>query len=115
MAGSEKANPVSISELWKSVGLEELRLALRKVEEECGKFENSLRALPECDQCARVALLEQIQKTGKELGGEIISLVTLSETLKQAVGTAEEAQVVLSQNCPPACCCKSGKCPCHAK
>lgn len=29
-----------------------------------GGFEEALKALPSCDDCARVALLDQIRKTG---------------------------------------------------
>jgi len=47
--------------------LEELRMALKKSGIFFKGFEDSLKALTQCDQCARVAFLEQIKITGEAL------------------------------------------------
>gem|GEM_PF-1852990 len=103
-----------LENLWRNLGLEELRIALKKIEDFSRKFEGALQALPECDQCARVSLLEQIQASGEILGGEVVNIVALAGTLKQAVSVAEKAQNHLVESCPPACRCSGGACTCHS-
>ncbi|MBI3313913.1 MAG: hypothetical protein HYZ83_06735 [Candidatus Omnitrophica bacterium] len=101
--------------LWKRVGLAELRAALKNINDLTNQFEKALASLPQCDQCARVQLLEQIQKTGNRLSGEVISLISLSATLKDAVSAAEAAEKKLIEQCPETCKCEGDQCTCHAK
>lgn len=99
--------------LWRGVGLGELREALKEVEALMRHFEASLRALPPCTACARVNLLQQIRATGSRLGGKIVSLSVLAETLKGAVGAAEQAAAQLAANTPEPCHCPGAQCACH--
>jgi hypothetical protein len=99
--------------LWREVGLEELRQALREVEALTRCFEASLHALPPCAACARVSILQQIHADGSRLGSKVVSLTVLASTLKQAVAVAEQAQTELAANVPAPCQCSSGPCTCH--
>jgi len=102
-----------IDALWKRVGLQELREALARTEELIRGFEGALKAMPSCDDCAQVALLDQIRKTGGRLSSETVSLSVLAENLKEAVATAELAQAELGANAPDPCRCPTGLCTCH--
>ena len=102
-----------VDDLWRDVGLEELRQALKDVESLTRRFEASLQALPPCAACARVTLLQEIRATGSRLGGKVVSLTVLAETLKGAVGVAEQAAAQLAANVPEACQCPGTRCTCH--
>lgn len=99
--------------LWKDVGLEELREALKEVQSLTRHFEASLQALPPCTACARGNLLQQIRSTGSRLSGKIVSLTVLAETLKEAVGAAEQAAAQLEAAAPEPCQCPGARCTCH--
>lgn len=99
--------------LWKRVGLEQLRHSLLKVEELTHSFEESLKGLPKCDQCAKVALIEKIQSSAGDLGGEVVGLSALAGTLKESIGSAERAKEALEQDCPDNCQCSGEPCTCH--
>ena len=110
-------NPQAIdgNVIWKRLGLEELRLALTRVIAFAEEFEGALRALPPCDSCARAALLDKIEASGRELGGAAISVSTLAEVLRCAQAAAESAQVELERCRPETCACPAGRCTCgHA-
>ncbi|MBI3996446.1 MAG: hypothetical protein HY352_02180 [Candidatus Omnitrophica bacterium] len=100
-------------DLWRRVGLDELRQALVRTRGLMEQFEQALRMLPPCNACARVALLERIDAAGQGLSGEIIGLSVLASTLKQAVAAAEHTQAELGANTPEPCRCSSGQCTCH--
>ena len=100
-------------DLWRAVGLEELRQALNDVETLTRRFETSLQALPPCTACARINLLQEIRATGSRLGGKIVSLTVLAETLKGAVVIAEQAAAQLATNVPDSCQCPGTQCTCH--
>ena len=102
-----------LEELWKRVGLSELRGSVQKAEGLIRDFEEALRALPPCDECARARLLEQIRGTGGRLSGEVVSLSVLAESLKTAMETAEQARQALEGAPPEPCRCPSGGCACH--
>lgn len=104
---------IDLDKIWSRVGLQELRSALRKIEDLSAQFEKTLSDLPVCDQCAHLRLLEEIQKKGKDLGGEVISLVSLAESLKNAVVIAEKTQEKLVEQCPETCQCHEDQCTCH--
>jgi len=108
MDGKEMAD-----ELWKSMGLENLRRGLRRVTVLAEQFEGALRGLPGCNKCARLVLLENINRTGNELSGEVINLSVLAATLKDIVRSAEEAQKSLCENMPEPCRCNEKECTCH--
>jgi len=110
VADETSFNPENI---WKRVGLDELRQALATVDNLTHRFERALQELPRCNQCARIVLLEQIQKTGDSLSGELISLSALAGTLKNTIQIAEKAQKHLAKDVPPACRCEEGECTCH--
>ncbi len=101
-------------DLWRRVGLEELRRELAQVSNLIKDFQCAIESLPPCDQCARVALLEQIHSTGKALGHQAISLTVLAESLEGVVATAERTQAELAANAPEPCKCAAGPCVCHA-
>ena len=100
-------------DLWKQVGLEELRKALKDVEILTRHFEKLLRMLPPCSTCARVNLLQQVHAVGSRLGSEIISLTVLASILKQVMAVAEQAQGELVADAPAPCQCSTGPCTCH--
>ena len=102
-----------VENIWKRVGLEKLRQQLRQVIVSSKKFEQSLRSLPACNECAKVVLLEHIQKTGRRLSGQVVSLTTLAETLKSTLKATEHVEKILIENAPPPCKCGSQKCSCH--
>ena len=100
-------------DLWRRVGLHELRQALVRTQGLMQEFEQALRTLPPCNACARVNLLEHIHAAGRHLSGEVASLSALAGTLKQAVAAAEQIQTELAANAPAPCRCSSGQCTCH--
>ena len=100
-------------ELWKRVGLHELRDTLEQVTILMNRFEQALQALPPCNHCAQAALLEQVHRTGNQLSGQVVSLTVLAETLKQAVAVSERAHEMLSASQLTPCRCPSGPCTCH--
>ena len=107
------APQVESEDLWRRVGLEELRRTLAQVSDLIKDFERALRALPSCNQCARVALLEQIRGAGEALGRQTISLAMLAESLEGAVAAAEQTKAAFTANAPEPCRCPSGPCTCH--
>ena len=104
---------VNSEDLWRRMGLDELRHALVRTQGVMQQFEQALRTLPPCNACARVSLLEQIHAAGRHLSSEAASLSVLAGTLKQAVAAAEQTQTKLAANAPPPCRCSSGQCTCH--
>ncbi len=104
---------IDSDELWKRVGLEQLRRTLVRVQDLVKHFKQALHTLPPCNSCARVALLEQISMTGRKLSGEVTSLSVLAATLKQAVAIAEHTQIELTADALKPCECTGGQCLCH--
>lgn len=102
-----------IEELWKNIGLEELRSALGRVDVSFRRFEKALAALPACNECAKTALLSEIETSGTELGGEVVGLLSLAGTLKAAVAAVEKTHAEFLQNCPEPCRCSGPTCTCH--
>ena len=102
----------SINKLWQKLGLQELRERLKEVVSSAEGFEQALKALPACDKCARLILLDQIERTGRKLGSEVISLTAMAETLKSVGQAAEDAQTKLSQGIPGPCQCREEECVC---
>ena len=103
---------VESEDLWKRVGLEELRQALEHVTVLAREFEEALKALPPCDACARALLLERIEASGRRLGSAAISVSTLADMLHQAHATAELARQELARCAPESCACPPGRCTC---
>lgn len=103
-----------LEELWKRVGLSQLRGSVLKAEGLIRDFEEALRALPPCDKCARARLLEQIRGTGGRLSGEVVSLAVLAESLKTTMEVTEQARKALEGDPPEPCRCPDGGCTCHA-
>ena len=99
--------------LWRRVGLDELRQALVRIEELMYGFENTLRSLPPCNACARAKLVERIQSDSHQLSREMTTLSVLAESLKGALGTAEQCTTDLTANAPAPCRCTGGACTCH--
>ena len=108
----EPSPGVDTEDIWKRVGLEELRQALERVTTLAEEFEDALKALPPCDACARALLLERIEASGRRLGGAAISVSTLADVLRQAQATAEDAQQELVRCAPESCACPPGRCAC---
>lgn len=109
-------SPVSreeLEELWKRVGLGELRSALEKVEGLRQDLERLLGDLPACDKCARAALMKQIEQAGIRLGGEVMGLTTMAASLQKTLAQAEGAvSQWVSQPAAP-CRCAGEPCRCH--
>ena len=101
------------NEIWKRVGLHELRKELQNVVASAERFELALRELPSCDKCAKLALLEHIQNTGRKLGTQVASLSVLAESLKSTVEITENIKTQLTENIPQSCKCQGKKCSCH--
>jgi hypothetical protein len=101
------------SRLWKRVGLHELRGQLEHVASAAKRFEQALKELPSCDECAKLALLDYIQSTGRKLGTQVASLSVLAESLKSTVDAVQGYQIELTANPPRPCQCKSDRCSCH--
>ncbi len=106
-------NSLDVERLWKRVGLQELRQNLKRAETLIDAFEQALKSLPSCDECAKGALLEQIRVTSKEVGIEAVSLSVLAEAMREAVTVAEETQSELHANAPDPCRCAGERCRCH--
>lgn len=104
---------IDSEDLWRRVGLDELRQTLVRTQTLMQQFEQALRTLPPCNACARVSLLEQVHSAGRHLSVEAGSLSVLAGMLKQAVAAAEQTQTELAANAPPPCRCSSGPCTCH--
>ncbi len=109
-----KVNSVDSEILWRRIGLKELRQALIGVEVLTRQFEEALRALPTCDECARTVLLEQINAAGSRLSSQVVSLAVLASTLKKAGAKAEEKIGQLMERPPDPCHCPSRECTCHS-
>ena len=103
---------INTEDVWKRVGLEELRQALERVTVLAKAFEEALQALPPCDACARALLLERIESSGRRLGGAAISVSMLADVLRQAQATAEDARQELQRCAPESCACPPGRCAC---
>ncbi len=99
--------------LWKRVGLEELREVLLRVMALTQEFEQALKALPPCDSCARAALLDRIETSGRKLASAAVGVSTLAEVLRQAQVTLEAAQKELERCAPETCACPPGACTCN--
>jgi len=104
---------VDTDELWRRVGLHELRQALMRIEELMYGFESTLRALPPCNVCARAKLVERIQSDSHRLSREMTSLSVLTESLKGALSTTEQCTAALTAKPPVPCQCTGGECTCH--
>lgn len=109
------ANPggLSTDELWRRVGLEELRHTIRQTEDAVHAFEQALKHLPTCNACARLALLEQLRGSSRNLGREAVGLQVLIATLQQTMDIVEREQAVLSEHSPTPCRCAGEPCRCH--
>ncbi len=103
------------ADLWTQMGLEELRQALEGVEALVKCFEASLRSLPPCTACARVALIQQVDTTGTRLGSRIIGLTVLAASLKEALAAVEQAGAALASNPARPCRCPGTQCTCHGE
>ncbi len=109
----EKQISSDVEMLWKRVGLDELRGHLKDVKALAERFEQALSMLPSCDQCAKLALLDHIEKSGRKLSSQVMNLTMLTESLRTAAGASENAEKVLCDHAPHPCQCRSEKCSCH--
>lgn len=103
----------SSEQLWKRIGLHELRSALENVANAAKRFEQALGELPVCDECAKFALLEHIQNTGRKLGTQAASLSVLAESLKGSADVAQNLKAGLVEHAPKPCQCSGKVCSCH--
>lgn len=103
----------SSEQIWKRIGLHELRSALENVVKAAQRFEQALEELPTCDECAKLALLEHIQDTGRKLGTQAASLSVLAESLKGTESVAENLKLSLIERAPKPCKCRGKACSCH--
>lgn len=104
---------LDIEKLWKRIGLGELRKQLKSVIQTIEEFEQTVKLLPGCDQCAKVALLEHIEKEGRRLGTQVMSLTALTSTLKGASNAAETLERKFLDTMPHPCQCGETPCTCH--
>ncbi len=103
----------SSEQIWKRIGLHELRSALENIVKAAQRFEEALGQLPTCDECAKLALLEHIQNTGRKLGTQATSLSVLAESLKGTETVAENLKSSLIEHAPKPCKCNGKECSCH--
>ncbi len=103
----------SSEQLWKRIGLHELRNALENIVTAAKRFEQALRELPTCDECAKLALLEHIQNTGRKLGTQVVSLSVLAESLTGSADVAQNLKSDLIEHAPQPCKCSGKVCSCH--
>ncbi len=101
------------NDLWRRVGLDELRKSLLRIEKSRERFEQVLRRLPPCNSCARAILLETIQKQAERLSVEAGSTAVLASSIKDTLSVIETAHKQLAAEDIPACCCHQGECTCH--
>jgi len=101
------------NELWRRVGLEELRASIRKVESASREFERILRELPPCNRCARASLLRQIQDSGAHLSSKSGSISALAAVVKESVEQFEIELENFESETISECACSSGPCTCH--
>ncbi len=100
-------------ELWRRVGLDELRQTLVRVETLMRVFEKTLRSLPSCNECAKARLLEHLRASSTRLGTVITGLAILAESLSSALTAAEQAQDGLTRQPVQPCRCSANPCTCH--
>jgi hypothetical protein len=105
--------PLTTEELWRRVGLQELRRALDALERSKQRFEEGLRTLPPCDACARANLLGQLRVAGGRLGREMLGIAMLAEELEKAARAVERAQAEFTTIQTEPCRCPEGPCICH--
>lgn len=109
-------NPPALDseDLWRRVGLGELRKAIVQAEAQVRQFEQALRCLPPCDACARGQLLEQLQLTSSRVGREVAGVSMLAGALREAVTAVEQLPETLAAKTPEPCRCRQGQsCTCH--
>ncbi len=99
--------------LWNRIGLQSLRQALDRVDRLERDLEEALKSLPACDDCARLRLLEGIERAGVRLSKEAVSLTVLVGTLKEAASIADRQRGELAKRGIPPCRCSTGQCTCH--
>lgn len=105
---------LSTDELWRRVGLEELREAVKRVGGTMQQFERTLEALPTCNACARLVLLKDLAQASRQLGRETVGLSVLLDSLKQAMAIVEQEQQSLSEAPLQPCRCAGEPCRCHS-
>ena len=110
-----RSEDVASEDVWKRVGLEELRQALGRVTVMTRQFDGALQALPPCDACARAHLLEQIHVASRQLSQEAVSISMLAEALGAAIAAAERSRGYLVAAAPTPCRCQAGPCTCHGE
>ena len=106
-------DPIDTDAIWRRVGLEELRQALRHIEDAMGSFQKTVQGLPPCNTCARARLLEHIRATSHRLGTEVVSLSVLADAMRMALEHAERTQARLMAQPPDPCRCDDRPCTCH--
>lgn len=99
--------------LWNRIGLQKLRDTLDRVGRLGRDFEETLKSLPACDDCAHLRLLEGIERAGVRLSKEAMSLTALTATLKEAAAIADRERGELAKKGIAPCRCSSGPCRCH--
>ena len=104
---------IDSDQIWKRVELEELRNAVKRAEYAIHQFERVLRALPSCNACARLKLIEQVQHTSGRLGKEAIGLTVLAQGLKNAMEAVDRTRSTLTQQSLAPCRCSGTECTCH--
>ncbi len=104
---------VDAEHLWRRVGLDELHKIFKDIEEKFKLFSALLHSLPPCDECAKLILIEEIEKTGRKLNAQVAGLTSLAETLRSSFEITEKLKTNLVENAPHLCQCKQGNCICH--
>ncbi|PIQ84645.1 MAG: hypothetical protein COV75_01205 [Candidatus Omnitrophica bacterium CG11_big_fil_rev_8_21_14_0_20_63_9] len=107
--------PLDTQELWRRVGLEQLRNTLGRISRMIVEFEEVLRSLPSCNECARSQLIQQLNQRSTTLSAEFTTLAVLAEGLQQAVAQTEAAHGELLERIPSPCHCASHPCTCHGR
>lgn len=100
-------------QLWRRIGLEELRQAVEKTQQAINDFQRAVEALPDCEHCARVALLEKVGHSSAALERSVVGVNVLASVLQEAVAVAGQARQRLALKPPAACRCPGEPCQCE--
>lgn len=110
---SEPVRVLDSDELWRRVGLAELRQALVRTEELLVRFEQTLQTLPPCTKCAHSQVLGQLETETAGLSREMTGLAALAHAIRESAVALERTHAQLRRDAPAPCQCRAGTCTCH--
>lgn len=100
-------------QLWRRIGLEELRQAIKKTRQTMDDFERTVEALPDCEHCARAAILQEVGHSSAALERSVIGVNLLASVLQETVAAVDKAKQTTAGRPVTACRCPAGPCQCQ--